>query len=208
MKDQQCNVATLAESSPVKTVTVTSAPLLPDFDVLPHRPVPTTPTEYQSSHYYQRIRSDSRYIGKNPIELEVLIPKTDVREQRCRLHQHELSNPSPRFKKQSKGKKEGKRGNPRTGIKVRNDETLARHPTGLVHEHVGALVVRVVGDEEAGRLGVVRVEGFDDLGGLRGQLWFTRLQQAEMQGCYESSTLDSPLIRVRHTCPGTDNMIN
>jgi hypothetical protein len=97
---------------------------------------------------------------------------------------------------------------PRTGIKVGDDETLARHPTGLVHEHVGALVVRVVGDEEARRFGVVRVEGFDDLGGLRDQPCFTQLQQADMRGYFEAFKRHLPLILVRHTCPSTDGQLN
>lgn len=54
----------------------------------------------------------------------------------------------------------------RTGIKVRHHETLARHPTRLVDEHVRSLVVRVVGDQETGGVGVMRVERLNDLRSL------------------------------------------
>jgi hypothetical protein len=54
-----------------------------------------------------------------------------------------------------------------TGIAVGHNQPLARHAPGLVHKHVGALVVGVVGDEQAGGRCVVRVEGFENLGGLR-----------------------------------------
>lgn len=56
----------------------------------------------------------------------------------------------------------------RTGIKVRHHETLAGHPAGLMDEHVGSLVVRVVCDQETGRLSVVRVERLNDLCSLAG----------------------------------------
>lgn len=54
-----------------------------------------------------------------------------------------------------------------TGIKIRHDKSLARHPAGLVNQHMCSLVIRVVGHEEPRWLDIVRVQGFDDLSGLR-----------------------------------------
>lgn len=56
-------------------------------------------------------------------------------------------------------------------IEVGDHQRGRRQARRLVHEQMGTLVVRVVGDQKPGRdgrfeCGVVGVEGFEDLGGL------------------------------------------
>jgi hypothetical protein len=54
-----------------------------------------------------------------------------------------------------------------TSVKIRHDKSLTRHPARLVDQHVRSLVIRVIGHEETRWLDIVRVQGFDDLSGLR-----------------------------------------
>lgn len=53
-----------------------------------------------------------------------------------------------------------------TRIAVGNDQTFTGHPACLMHQHVRPLVVAVVGNEQTGRIGMMGVHGFEDLGGL------------------------------------------
>ena len=80
-----------------------------------------------------------------------------------------------------------------TRVHVGDEQAFTRHTASLMYKQVRPLVVRVVGDEQTGGRGVMRVEGFDDLCCLRCQI-----TQGQCQ-------LSSPWIQVPHTCLDTDS---
>ena len=84
-----------------------------------------------------------------------------------------------------------------TSVAIRHHKSFARHSPGLMDQHMCPLVVRVVGDEQSRGLGVMRVEGFNDLGGLPWSALSLRIK--------DSSRL--PSTREQHTCRDTRSLV-
>jgi hypothetical protein len=69
-----------------------------------------------------------------------------------------------------------------TGVAIRDHQAFAGHTTSLVDQHVCSLVVCVVGDKKPRRLGVVGIEGLDDLSGLKSSILIHRACHAAYLG--------------------------